>query len=312
MARYLLTLTKGLFIASTAVCLSVIALTAQAADPEREYSRGGADTCLNCHDGETIPLVFMGKHGNASDANSPMGGLQCEACHGPLGDHRKRPKKGEERVPMIRFGKDSGTPVAEQNGMCLGCHDSHIGGTWDGSPHDSQEISCADCHQSHAARDPMTVPEQQPERCFECHRTERAASFKPYAHPIRFDAMSCSQCHSPHGSVSDKLLVKESTNLLCYSCHADKRGPFLWEHAPVAEDCTLCHDAHGSNHDGMLTRRPPQLCQQCHSQAGHPSVALGGSGLPGSGTGTRVSGACMNCHSQVHGSNHPSGAKLMR
>jgi len=312
MARYLLTLTKGLFITGTAIYLSAFTPPAQAQDADREYSRGGADTCLNCHDDEAINLVFMGKHGNSADPGSPMGSLQCEACHGPLGDHRKRPKKGEERIPMIRFGKDSGTPVLEQNGMCLNCHESHIGTTWDGSPHDSQEIACADCHQSHAARDPMTVPEQQPERCFACHRTERAASFKPYAHPIRFDAMTCSQCHSPHGSVSDKLLVKESTNLLCYSCHAEKRGPYLWEHAPVAEDCTLCHDAHGSNHDGMLTRRAPQLCQQCHSQAGHPSVPLGGSGLPGSGTGTRVGGACLNCHSQVHGSNHPSGAKLMR
>ena len=25
-----------------------------------------------------------------------------------------------------------------------------------------------------------------------------------------------------------------------------------------------------------------------------------------------LAGGCTNCHSQVHGSNHPSGAKLMR
>ena len=38
-------------------------------------------------------------------------------------------------------------------------------------------------------------------------------------------------------------------------------------------------------------------------------------GLPG-GTGPTVSslalGNCMNCHSQVHGSNHPSGSSLTR
>jgi DmsE family decaheme c-type cytochrome len=127
--------------------------------------------------------------------------------------------------------------------------------------------------------------------------------------------MSCSDCHSPHGSSAQAMLAKPTLNQTCYSCHADKRGPLLWEHAPVTEDCSLCHTPHGSVRSALLEKTPPLLCQQCHTAAGHPSVARTSSGLPGGtagGTVFTVAGSCTNCHTQVHGSNHPSGAKLMR
>jgi hypothetical protein len=63
----------------------------------------------------------------------------------------------------------------------------------------------------------------------------------------------------------------------------------------------------------MLTSRAPLLCQSCHSQSGHPSIAYDADGLP-AGTPSQflLGQSCMNCHVQVHGSNHPSGSKLMR
>jgi hypothetical protein len=63
----------------------------------------------------------------------------------------------------------------------------------------------------------------------------------------------------------------------------------------------------------MLTRRAPLLCQQCHSQAGHPSLSLTAAGLPGGSPSALVVGSsCLNCHGEVHGSNHPSGITQMR
>jgi hypothetical protein len=63
----------------------------------------------------------------------------------------------------------------------------------------------------------------------------------------------------------------------------------------------------------MLTQRAPLLCQSCHSQQGHPSVAMETAGLPAGMPSQFLLGqSCLNCHSQVHGSNHPSGSKLMR
>jgi hypothetical protein len=62
-----------------------------------------------------------------------------------------------------------------------------------------------------------------------------------------------------------------------------------------------------------LTARQPWLCQQCHATSIHSSSPFSGTGIPPSGADERILGKqCMNCHTQVHGSNHPSGARLTR
>jgi DmsE family decaheme c-type cytochrome len=282
-----------------------------------EYSKKGADTCLTCHDDAKVAAVFHTRHGQPNDARSPFGKgqLQCEACHGPGGNHTAKVKKGEERPAVIRFGRDSQTPVAVQNGTCLTCHGKSMNASWHAGPHDANKVSCASCHNSHVAKDPVLSARTQADVCYTCHVAQRGQFLKPYAHPVKQGKIACSDCHQPHGSTSEAQLVKATVNQTCYQCHAEKRGPFLWEHAPVPEDCSNCHAPHGSTNPGMLTARGPLLCQSCHSQQGHPSLSYGPSGLPG-GTGpatsTLVLGNCMNCHSQVHGSNHPSGASLTR
>ena len=113
--------------------------------------------------------------------------------------------------------------------------------------------------------------------------------------------MDCGSCHNPHGAITRKLIVHPSVNDNCLSCHADKRGPFLWEHAPVSESCLSCHVPHASSKRAMLRLTPPRLCQQCHVASRHPSDPRD----PGSTF--VVGGSCLNCHIQVHGSNHPNG-----
>jgi DmsE family decaheme c-type cytochrome len=101
-------------------------------------------------------------------------------------------------------------------------------------------------------------------------------------------------------------LVRATVNETCYICHAEKRGPFLWMHPPVAQNCANCHDPHGSINRSMLKLRPPRLCQQCHIGTFHP-------GSPGSpGSVFVFSRACTNCHSAIHGSNAPGGVDLTR
>lgn len=118
--------------------------------------------------------------------------------------------------------------------------------------------------------------------------------------------MTCSSCHQPHGSPSKSLIAAHSVNESCTSCHAEKRGPFLYEHAPVRESCLSCHDPHGSLNRGMLRVAGPRLCQSCHTATLHPSNARG----PGS---RMVIGRdCLQCHQKIHGSNHPSGFVFTR
>ncbi len=285
------------------------------ADEAANYSRKGADSCFACHDDQVTLAVFRTAHAVPGDPRSPFGHkqLQCESCHGPGGDHAGRVRRGQERPPVVMFGSDAATPVAEQNSYCVACHDSETGLGWHGSAHDDDTVACADCHTSHAARDPVLSETSQAEVCFGCHQQQRTQSRKPYAHPVDDGNMACSSCHDTHGAMHDMQLIRQTLNQTCYDCHAETRGPFLWEHEPVAEDCSNCHDPHGSNHPGMLTQRGPMLCQGCHSQSGHPSLPQDASGLPSEAPSQYLLGQnCMNCHSQVHGSNHPSGSKLMR
>jgi DmsE family decaheme c-type cytochrome len=283
----------------------------------REYSKRGADTCLRCHDEDSeypVLPIFKTKHAQPADKRTPFAQLQCETCHGPVGEHGKRRlKKGEERQPMLYFGANADAAPEAHNGICLDCHRKRSRVAWHGSMHETADVGCASCHRIHATRDQVLTRTDQPQVCYECHPQTRADFYKPSVHPVRFGLLACSDCHSTHASMTAGLMAQPTLNQTCYTCHAEKRGPFLWEHAPVPEDCALCHTAHGSMHPALLTRRPPLLCQQCHSQLGHPAVAYSPSGLAnGNPSGFLLAGSCLNCHSQVHGSNHPSGVKLMR
>lgn len=288
---------------------------AQSDDSEPEYSRKGADSCFACHDDPATLAVFRSKHAVREDSRTPFGHeqLQCEACHGPGGEHAGRVRRGEERPPIAAFGTSSAMSVLEQNGLCTNCHQNDLGPAWHGGEHDMQEVSCSGCHKSHTADDPVLTASTEPEVCFDCHQQQRTQAMKPYAHPILDGKMGCSSCHSAHGETGNDQFVRQTANDTCYDCHAEQRGPYLWEHAPVSENCGDCHDPHGSNHPGMLVLRGPMLCQGCHSQSGHPSIAQDASGLPGGTPSPYLLGQnCLNCHSQVHGSNHPSGSNLNR
>jgi DmsE family decaheme c-type cytochrome len=283
-----------------------------------DFSEKGADTCLTCHANAQILPIFKTKHGNRADPRSPMAGLQCEACHGPSGEHVKAMMQGKMVPPPVTFGPEEHSSPQQQNRACLQCHENHERIDWKGSVHEQNEVSCAQCHKVHVAHDPVLSRQTQPTVCYDCHPAQRAQFYYSSHHPVREGKMACSACHNVHGGDGSELLVKATAREKCTSCHAQFRGPFLWEHAPAAEDCGLCHRPHGSNQPDLLTQRPPFLCEQCHSEAGHPSDIYNGEVLNSVGDPLNrrsrfmLIKGCLNCHSQVHGSNHPSGVALMR
>lgn len=282
--------------------------------PVSAYSAKGADTCLGCHDDPDILGLFRTAHARPDDPRGPFGhgGLQCEACHGPGGAHVKA--RGRQPAGIIDFGKGAHATVAQQNAQCLSCHQSNTAHDWGTSAHAAHDVACADCHTLHQAVDPVQQAATQTQVCGRCHQVQvSAALWKPSRHPLREGKMACTSCHSPHGSTGPFSLVKNTVNETCTSCHTELRGPFLWEHQPVTDSCLNCHDPHGSVQPTLLKERVPFLCQQCHETAGHPSTPLTPQGLPGGmPSAFLLGGACLNCHSQVHGSNHPSGSALMR
>ena len=293
---------------------------------QANYSRKGADTCLACHDEDSeFPVlnIFKTPHGLQNknvNSHSPFAQKQCETCHGPAGKHStKRLRKGQKREDMIDFSRLSNIPVAEKNKICASCHVKKAKSHFDGGIHEVNEVACTDCHQVHKPKDPMLENIAQVNKCVSCHTAKKLITNKFSTHPFRKGQMGCTSCHAPHGNENDNMLNAETTTGTCTECHAGKRGPFLFEHQPVSEDCSLCHSAHGSNQQGMLKQRAPYLCQSCHSAQGHPSLANDNEGLierrfPPKRTGSAflLGKSCTNCHSKIHGSNHPSGNKLQR
>ncbi|MCG8591099.1 MAG: DmsE family decaheme c-type cytochrome [Proteobacteria bacterium] len=247
---------------------------------------------------------------------TPLEARACESCHGPGSLHVAAPS---DPGRIVSFTRESATPTAGMNAMCLQCH---VGGErlhWHGSEHEAQGLACSDCHNPMAAQSPsgLLARESVNETCFQCHAEQRAALRLRGHMPIDEGSLDCADCHNPHGATSDALLRADDVNALCFECHADKRGPFLWDHAPVVESCLNCHRPHGSPHPNLLVSRPPFLCQQCHAQPGgfgHPNdLMVRGNLFGGVSPDERATNrSCLNCHGQIHGSNHPSGARFHR
>lgn len=278
--------------------------------------------CTRCHDeSEPTPILslYQTKHGVRGDSRAP----NCQTCHGESEKHLKGdPKVKGRAAPDIIFKKGTFevSDDKDRSNQCLSCHKGTKRANWDGGQHQANNVACNDCHTVHQPKDKLLSKKTQTEVCFTCHQEQRAQSKKISTHPIDAGKVVCSDCHNPHGSPGPKLLKKNTVTETCFTCHAEKRGPYLWEHQPVTEDCSNCHSPHGSNIFPLLKSRAPYLCQECHdgphnSKTPYGTLTAGMQAAPGSTvppTENAANRGCLNCHSLVHGSNHPAGALLHR
>ena len=301
----------------------------------------GDEKCMTCHQAvkaNEIAGIAHTRHGVKADGRTPS----CTNCHGESDKHIGT--GGGDKPDRVFKGKSASDPVV-LNGACLTCHEGGARTQWVGSRHQNDGVACVNCHSAHKPNDPVVTRATQPEACFNCHKTERAQIHRISTHPIAAGKVVCSDCHNPHGTTGPKNLAKNSVNEVCFQCHAEKRGPFLWEHPSAMDDCMNCHTPHGSTNTPLLRARPPYLCQECHGDgAPHPGNVYSASSLPGGAvananntggvsgtnqlgvvnpvTGARVTlnnppaqlafKGCTNCHAQVHGSNHPAGNRFLR
>jgi len=255
--------------------------------------------CFRCH-ANMAPQT----HVAASHQICGAIGFDCATCHDPHGKIR----------PETR------------SDLCLKCHDNNSPTmAWHSSTHAQHGVACADCHNPHPnmnvprtiniqhtdirreGRSPMAVDD--PNVCYKCHADVYAQNAMPSHHPIKEGKMTCSDCHDPHGQTEDNL--KEPTvNMVCYRCHAEKQGPFAYEHPPVTEDCGICHNPHGTVANNLLRQPATFLCLRCHT--GHRKGPDFHDALHMQDVGTDPTQQpayytdCTQCHQHIHGSDLPS------
>jgi DmsE family decaheme c-type cytochrome len=263
----------------------------------------GSKVCLGCHADQAAAFAdtLMGRL-------QQQGKMDCETCHGPGSAHVKAGGgRGVGGIISFRTNDDARTPE-ENNGLCLGCHDKGQRIMWPGSVHEERDLACTNCHtiMKAVSRKFQLQTAFEPDTCFQCHKDRRAQMFQSSHMPMREGKIVCSDCHNPHGSATASLLKKDTINAVCYTCHAEKRGPFLFEHEPVRENCDACHDPHGSVNQYSLKLVRQRLCTECHN------LMHSADGNSGKGSAFTVGQSCQNCHTAVHGSNSPQGALLFR
>lgn len=275
--------------------------------PPKGARNVGTQACLECHKkSDPFFATHMGKLFTKNPKSAEQK-LNCETCHDPGGPHTDTEGEALETIVTFRKGAE---PVEVQNARCLdACHTKDVKQMfWASSTHEARGVSCVDCHTAHRPRMAKGILKGPTvaDTCNSCHVEMKRHLYERSTHPIKEGKMSCSSCHNPHGSQAPSMLVRNSVNDTCYGCHAEFRSPVLWEHAPVKENCDNCHAPHGSNHDKLLKTNNFRLCQSCHMQGRHQTIA----GRPDQFF--MINRGCTNCHNRVHGSNHPSGPLFLR
>ena len=262
-------------------------VAAQAADDDREAS----EMCAACHD-EIAAEFELTVHSPNRDA-APS----CVTCHGDGAEHMDQ--DGDPALIKVPRG-------ATGAAMCMQCHGQINTMFSSRSVHADSGVHCDSCHSVHSTdrAQPMQLAKAANTLCADCHPSEAGSFNKPFGHDLDRGGLQCVSCHNPHGGQGEQSLkVDRSVEVVCVSCHAEKRGPFVFPHvSDVAGTCLSCHEPHGSTNPMALKRaRVDQLCLECHSVIDRGTL---GSQPPSIHDlrSPRYQN-CTTCHVTVHGSN---------
>jgi predicted CXXCH cytochrome family protein len=196
------------------------------ADFARPVERG----CLFCHTAATQKLD---------------GGVDCQRCHGPGGDHAKAPT----RTNITRYGGQD---------TCLQCH---LQSTSDPLPHAVLRVGRS--LWSYRPGEPLSeyaVHFQEPEQTRKTKFEINSHGYRLHQSPCLKESdgkLECIRCHDAHGEVA-LTSVRERTRAVCISCHQPHREE-------ARNECSSCHmprrqaqDApHVTMTDHLISLRPP-------------------------------------------------------
>jgi DmsE family decaheme c-type cytochrome len=250
----------------------------------------GEQVCQSCHE-EIAKKFDASPHWMTTQKTKMTNGAHaCESCHGPGSAHVEG---GGDKTKIFNFVGAKPEAITER---CMTCHGSSLEQQhFEQSVHNENGITCTNCHSIHHSQLEYLLVKKQTALCFSCHAEQRSDFQKPFRHRVEAGLIQCSDCHNAHGTTGMRQVrATPEQDFVCFKCHSDKRGPFVFEHEPVKVDgCGACHSPHGSTNPRMLnTARTNSLCLQCHAA----TDAIGHT------QNTRLQ-QCIACHSNIHGSN---------
>lgn len=250
---------------------------------------GEADAiCLKCHNNQDVTLWQTSLHSRAR--------LSCTNCHDP---HQPGEKLMLKNIDDAKLPLEGLTRAIQQSQLA-----SNTAAKDSKAKEDAEAQVAKLTTERKGVQDKIkgleTIYERtaEPYMCYNCHKTQKVQTRMASHHPIPDGKMKCSSCHNPHGGPKG-MLREESVLETCRKCHAEKTGPFTFEHPPVGEDCTICHNPHGSVQNNLLVQSEPFLCLKCH--AGPHSR---GGALANPVGFAQFYTECTNCHNQIHGSDN--------
>jgi DmsE family decaheme c-type cytochrome len=273
------------------------------APPMADYATSAA--CATCHDDLSKKFLRNPHQALGVLPESKWKDRECESCHGP-GQAHIDAGDGSQIFSFAKF------PPKDINARCRSCHGLRTQlAAMPNSMHGKNQLACTECHSIHEAKHPVHLLSKAPtDLCRSCHSEVFASFGKPFSHHLRENAVSCLDCHLPHQGFGIKPKMVSNVQLqyahgneaACLKCHANIRGPFVYEHFPVhTEGCVSCHEPHGSANPKMLIRNQVQfLCLECHSFTSGVT-----SSQPASFHNIQSLRYqnCTTCHMKIHGSN---------
>jgi DmsE family decaheme c-type cytochrome len=257
----------------------------------------GAQVCQACHDDIYKDWEKTPHWKTTLDTKGGVSRQGCEGCHGPGLAHLT---DTSDKSKIFIFKDHSSKEISTR---CLTCHASsmeHLNAI--NSVHAKNDVSCVSCHTPHHAKDPeFLLAKTQPELCYSCHLQQKPQFSMPFRHRVNEGLIKCSDCHNPHGTTTVKQVrISNAEDANCFTCHAEKRGPFVFEHEVVkVEGCQSCHTPHGSPNAHLLkVSNVNLLCLSCHTTS-----FANAPGAPSFHNQAAQYQACTLCHNQIHGSN---------